>query len=86
MVSQLRLAPTLHCILTSLVDTQVEGEVVKCKEVNCNAFCILINWCILFIGWGGSGKRGGRGGGQWGGGHGNQGSYSGGQSAGIHWN
>ena len=47
--------------------------------------CILINWYILLIGWGGSGKRGGRGGGQWSGGYGNQGNYSGGQSAGIHW-
>lgn len=47
--------------------------------------CILINWQTL-KGWGGSGKRGGRGGGHWSGGYGNQGSYSGGQSAGFHWN
>ena len=42
---------------------------------------------MLFIGWGGSRKRGGRGGGggQWGSGYRSQDSYSGGQSAGIHW-
>lgn len=44
------------------------------------------NKLALFIGWGGSGKKGGRGGGQWGGSHRNQGSYSGGQSAGFYWN
>lgn len=58
---------------------------VKFKEVSYNA---LYSYKLVHftIGWGGSGKRGGRGGGQWsGGGHGNQGNYSGGQSAGFHW-
>ena len=59
---------------------------VRLKEVGHNAFPYsykLVN--NVYIGWGGSGKRGGRGGGQWSGGYGHQGSYSGGQSAGIHW-
>ena len=57
----------------------------KSKEVSYYAYCVSYK-LIYFIGWGGSGKRGGRGGGHWGGSYSNQGGYSGGQSAGIHWN
>ena len=67
-----------------MITIQEEAEVVKLEEVSCNAFLYsykLVN--DVYIGWGGSGKRGGRGGRQWSGGYGNQGSYSGGQSGGV---
>ena len=59
---------------------------VRLKEVGHNTFlCSYKLENNVYIGWGGSSKRGGRGGGQWGSGYGNQGSHSGSQSAGIHW-